>query len=96
MYKLLHTGPILRLNDNASIPTDPRNADYQRYLADVENGAEVLPADPLPEPGPSRDDKLRGAVQAALTDVDKAGLDGKTAAALKAVVGRLGAALGGN
>jgi hypothetical protein len=39
------TNAVIRLQDNAWIPFDKDNTDYQQYLKDVENGAEVLPAD---------------------------------------------------
>lgn len=46
MYKLLpkdfsgKDGGILRLSDNAGIPFDPANTDYQEYLAWVAEGNE--------------------------------------------------------
>jgi hypothetical protein len=36
---------IIRLSDNASIPFDPDNTDYQAYLAWVAEGNEPLSAD---------------------------------------------------
>ena len=49
MYKLLNIQfgleRVLRLSDNASIPFDPQNVDYQAYLAWVAEGGQVLPAD---------------------------------------------------
>ena len=49
MYKLI-TIPsgsqvIVRLSDNANIPFDPANTDYQEYLKWVAEGNEPLPAD---------------------------------------------------
>lgn len=46
-YKLLSGGAVvLRLADHTSFLAAPGSEEYQRYLADVANGAEVLPADP--------------------------------------------------
>ena len=48
-YQLTQGDTILRLADNACIPPDPANTDYQIYLAWLEEGNEPLPA-PEPEP----------------------------------------------
>ena len=51
MYKLIKnaiTGEInsvLRLSDNAYIPFDPQNVDYQAYLKFLADGGTPLPAD---------------------------------------------------
>ena len=42
------TDMILRLSDNAFIPFDPANTDYQEYLKWIAEGNEPLPADPAP------------------------------------------------
>lgn len=36
---------VVRLADNAFIPMDPDNTDYQKYLAWLAEGNEPLPAD---------------------------------------------------
>lgn len=51
MYKIIRseTGesmPVVqRLSDDAFIPFDPANTDYQAYLKYIEQGGLVLPAD---------------------------------------------------
>ena len=53
MYKLLPFDPILgktpalvkRVADNAFIPFDPDNTDYQQYLKWLDEGNTPLPAD---------------------------------------------------
>ena len=51
MYKLLFNFygveplSVLRLSDNASIPFDPDNTDYQAFLKYQAEGGVVLPAD---------------------------------------------------
>jgi len=51
-YQLTQYETILRLTDNAFIPPNLANTDYQEYLAWLAEGNEPLPADPLPEPEP--------------------------------------------
>lgn len=51
-YQLTHGETILRLADNAFIPPDPANADYQAYLAWLDEGNEPEPAPEPPAPPP--------------------------------------------
>lgn len=43
MYKLSQQNSIIRLSDNASIPNDERNSDYQEYLSWVAQGNKAEP-----------------------------------------------------
>ena len=45
MYQLTKYDTIFRLSDNAFIPFDPDNTDYQAYLEWVAQGNTPLPAD---------------------------------------------------
>ena len=49
MYKLTSSTSIIRLEDGASIPNDPRNADYAAYLTWAGAGNVPTPAD-IPDP----------------------------------------------
>jgi hypothetical protein len=51
-YQLTSSDTILRLSDNAYIPTAPGNRDYREYLDWLAEGNTPEPAPPPPPPGP--------------------------------------------
>jgi hypothetical protein len=54
MFKLLKSG-VKRLADNACIPPDPRNTDWDEYQKWLAAGNVPQPADPDPIPQPPKD-----------------------------------------
>jgi hypothetical protein len=73
-YQLTTGDNILRAADNAFIPPDPANTDYQAYLAWLEEGNTPEPA-PEPEPVPE------------LTPAEKLAASGLTVEELKELLG---------
>lgn len=47
MYKLTDTTSIIRLADNATIPADEANADYQQFLKWISEGNTPEPSDTI-------------------------------------------------
>ncbi len=64
------SGDILsiRRSDGASIPTDPKNSDYQRFLKDTE--VTTVPEQIIPDPTPQPD--RFADIEAALLDLAEA------------------------
>lgn len=48
MYRLTTYSTVVRLSDNAFIPFDPANTDYQQFKADVLDGKELQDANGNP------------------------------------------------
>jgi hypothetical protein len=49
MYKLTQYKNVIRTSDNAVIPFDPENTDYQAFLKFLAEGGTPLPADEVTE-----------------------------------------------
>ena len=61
-YQLTQHDTILRIEDNANIPLDPANTDYQEYLSWLAKGNTPEPApDPEPVPVLTAEQKLEAA-----------------------------------
>lgn len=63
MYQLTEFDSVIRLSDNASVPADPDNRDWQAYLAWCADGNEAGAA-PVVEPEePAVDPDLASAIE---------------------------------
>jgi hypothetical protein len=71
MYKLTNTETIIRTSDNATIPTDERNTDYQAYLNWRSQGNTPEPADVYVPTLAEQAEAVRVALQAAIDDKAK-------------------------
>ena len=71
MYKLTNTASIIRLADNACIPNDERNTDYQAYLAWIAEGNTPEPADVYVPSLSDLAEAVRLALQAAIDEKAK-------------------------
>lgn len=52
-YKLLRDGSVRKLSNGSRFPKDPRNRDFRRYQAWLDQGNTPDPADPEPPPAPT-------------------------------------------
>lgn len=81
MYKLTSSTVVIRLADNAFIPADTANSDYQQYLKWLEAGNTPEPAD-MPPPTPPI---TRVAMRQARLALLGAGLLGQVSSAITAI-----------
>jgi hypothetical protein len=71
MYKIIDERNIKRLSDNAYIPNDERNTDYQAYLKWIAEGNTPEPADVYVPTLADQAEAVRVALQAAIDDKAK-------------------------
>jgi len=60
----------IKRSDGASIPTDPRNRDYQKFLAVTVGQKVKTTVIPIPEPEPSGIDLLKARIATLESDID--------------------------
>ena len=84
-YQLTHTDAVIRTADNAHIPDDPTNRDWQQYLAWIADGG--VPDPPAP---PSRAGVIAQSAQAlSLSQAQQLNAQGRTKEAVAAILDML-------
>lgn len=76
MYQLTNTTAVVRNSDGALIPADPRNVDYQQYLAWVAAGGIAAPH--VPTQDQAREDQTKADISDIRADAKFQNLISKT------------------
>lgn len=95
MYQLTHSEMIRRIADDVYIPPDPANRDRQVYEAWLAEGNEPEPAEPLPEPELTRNERLTAVIAQGLGALEGATTVAQLRSVFAATLAGLGKALTG-